>query len=286
MKWREAISKEFDEMKEKEVYEKICKSELPNGRTCIKNKWVFKIKRNGIFRARLVAFGYSQVPGVDFQESFAPVINDVTFRILLIMMLTWNLKGKIVDIETAFLDGNLKETIYMEISKGMKANENECLILKKTIYGLVQSAREFYKKLVLALKRCGFQGNSVDPCLWMKYTEHGIVFFGIYVDNCLVIGNVKDINDVINGLKTYKFGLKVANDLKDYLSCRILTDYERKTTFVMQPHLINNLKEKFEKEVNNLSGYGTPGTPRFKIVRPSDKTEKIDGDLAWACYFI
>jgi hypothetical protein len=82
----------------------------------------------------------------------------------------------------------------------------------------------------------------------MKYTEHGIVFFGIYVDNCLVIGNVKDINDVINGLKTYKLGLKVANDLKDYLSCRILTDYGRKTTFVMQPHLINNLKENSKKK--------------------------------------
>jgi hypothetical protein len=110
-------------MKEKDIYEKICKSELPNGRTCIKNKWVFKIKRNGIFRARLVAYGYSQVPGVDFQESFAPVINDVTFCILLITMLTWNLKGKIVYIETAFLHGNLKETIYMEIPKGMEAHE-------------------------------------------------------------------------------------------------------------------------------------------------------------------
>jgi hypothetical protein len=62
MTWRETISKEFNEMKEKEVYEKICKSELPNGRTCIKNKWVFKIKRNGIFRACLVEYGYSQVP--------------------------------------------------------------------------------------------------------------------------------------------------------------------------------------------------------------------------------
>jgi hypothetical protein len=55
-----------------------------------------------------------------------------------------------------------------------------------------------------------------------------------------------------------------------------LTDFERKTTFVMQPHLINNLKGKFEKEVNNLSDHGTPGTPRFKIVRPSDETEKMD----------
>jgi hypothetical protein len=97
----------------------------------------------------------------------------------------------------------------------------------------------------------------------MKYTEHGIVFFGIYVNNCLVIGNENGINDVINRLKNFKFGLKIANDLKDYLSCRILTDYERKTTFVMKPHLINNLKEKFEKEVNNLSDYGKPGTPRF-----------------------
>jgi hypothetical protein len=155
--------------------------------------------------------------GSGFQESFAPVINDVTFRIVLIMVLTWNLTGQIVDIETAFLHENLKETIYMKIPKGMEANENECLILKKTIYGLVQSAREFYKKLVLALKGCGFQRNSVDPCLWTKYTEHGNVFVGIYVDDCLVIGNENGINDVINGVKTYKFGLKIANDLKDYL---------------------------------------------------------------------
>jgi hypothetical protein len=58
-----------------------------------------------------------------------------------------------------------------------------------------------------------------------------------------VIGNENGINYVINGLKSYKFGLKIANDLKDYLSCRILTDYDRETEFVMQPHLINNLKE-------------------------------------------
>jgi hypothetical protein len=70
-------------------------------------------------------------------------------------------------------------------------------------------------------------------------------------------------NNVIDGLKTYKFGLKIVDDLKDYLSCRILTDYERKTTFVMQRHLIDNLKEKFQNSVNNLSDHGTPGTSRF-----------------------
>jgi hypothetical protein len=150
---------------------------------------------------------------------------------------------------------------------------------QENIYGLVQSAREFDKKLVLALKGCGFQGNSVDPRLWTKYTEHGIILVGICVEDFLVIGNENGINDSIDGLKTCKFGLKIADDLKDYLSCRILTYYERKTVFVMQPHLINNLKEKFEKEVNNLRDYGTPGKPRFKDVRPTDESEKIDGNL-------
>jgi hypothetical protein len=114
---------------------------------------------------------------------------------------------------------------------------------------------------------CGLQGNSVNPCLWKKYTEHGIVFVGIYVNDCFVIGNENGINDIINGLKTYKFGLKIEDDLKDYLSFRILNDSERKTMTVMQPHFLNNLKENFGKEVNNLNDYGTPGTPRFKIMR-------------------
>jgi hypothetical protein len=63
------------------------------------------------------------------------------------MMLTWNLKGKIADIKIAFLHGNLKETIYMEIPKGMEANKNECLTLHKRIYGLVQAQENLTKSL-------------------------------------------------------------------------------------------------------------------------------------------
>ena len=278
IKWRHAISKEFEDMKAKGVWEKFNKSEIPNGRNCIKNKWIFKTKRNGIFRARLVACGYSQIPGVDFQESYAPVINDVTFRILLVTMLTWNLIGKVIDIETAFLHGELKETIYMEIPKGMEANKNECLILKRTIYGLVQSAREFYNKLVISLKGCGFKGSPVDPCLWIKHSELGIVMVAVYVDDCLVVGSESGIDDMINCLKNCDFGLKVEDNLTDYLSCKININQDTKTTFVMQPHLINSLIEKFGEEVMNLSNYATPGTPRFKIVRPDDE-DKIDLEM-------
>jgi hypothetical protein len=88
-----------------------------------------------------VACGYSQTPGIDFNESFAPVINDVSFRIMLIAKLIWNLEGSIVDKETAFLHGELQEEIYMNIPEGMSYDSKHCLLLTKTIYGLVQSAR-------------------------------------------------------------------------------------------------------------------------------------------------
>jgi Reverse transcriptase (RNA-dependent DNA polymerase) len=94
-KWRMAIKKEFTDMESREVWEIIRreaweiirrevweiirKEDVPSDRRFIKCKWIFKIKQNGIFRARLVACGYSQVPGVDFNESYAPVINNVSF---------------------------------------------------------------------------------------------------------------------------------------------------------------------------------------------------------------
>jgi Reverse transcriptase (RNA-dependent DNA polymerase) len=236
-----------------------------------------------------VACGYSQVPGVDFHESFTPVINDVTFQILLVMMLTWNLKSKVVDIKTAFFHGDLKETFYMEIPKGMEASVDECLILNKTIYGLVQSAREFYSKLVSALKDCGFQGSLLDPCLWIKHFNQGIVIIAIYVNDCLIIGDDSDINEVIEELKGYNVGRKIEDDLTDYLSCRIITNFDNKTLFIMQPHLFKNLKTKFGAEIMNLSNYSTPGTPRFKIVQPSKMSTKLiqiyklGTDLVWEC---
>jgi Reverse transcriptase (RNA-dependent DNA polymerase) len=167
----------------------------------------------------------------------------------------------------------------MEIPKGMEASIDECLILNKTIYGLVQSAREFYNKLVSALKDCGFQGSLADPCLWIKHFNQGIVIIAIYVDDCLIIGEDSKINEVIEERKGYYFGLKVEDHLTDYLSCRIITNFDDKTLFIMQSHLIKSLEVKFGAEVMNLSNYGTSGTPRFKTIRPSENVDKIDPDL-------
>ena len=118
-KWREAIRKEFRDMIKRGVWRNKRRRDVPEGRRCVKCKWVFDIKRDGRFRPRLVACGYSQVAGVDFTANFAPVINDVTWRILMVTMIVMNLEGKIIDVETAFLHGDLEEEIYMDCPEGL-----------------------------------------------------------------------------------------------------------------------------------------------------------------------
>jgi hypothetical protein len=122
-------------MTKRGVWEVIDEKDVPNDQRCTKNKWIFKVKRNGVFRARLVACSYSQVPGVNFTESFAPVLNDVTFRLMLISKLIWDMTSTVVDIETVFLHGNLNKEIYMDVPMGLSTGPNKKLHLRKTIYG-------------------------------------------------------------------------------------------------------------------------------------------------------
>jgi len=156
---------------------------IPQGRRCIKPTWVFKIKRDGIFRARLVTCGYSQIPGVDFTENYAPVMNDVTWRILLVAMLVWKMDAIIIDVETAFLHGELDKEIYMDLPAGLDGKSDECLLLLKALYGLVQGVRQWWKKFVEILKKIRFQGGYTNPCLMIKRSDDGLVFASIYVND-------------------------------------------------------------------------------------------------------
>jgi Reverse transcriptase (RNA-dependent DNA polymerase) len=156
---------------------------------------------------------------------------------------------------------------------------NKCLQLKRTIYGLVKSAREFYKRLICELKDLGFTENKSDPCLLSKGNQSNIMIVGIYVDDCLVLGKEQDINKLIVDLELKGFSLKVERNLKDYLSCQVIEDNNKCEILILQPHLINKLIEKFGDEVSDKRIYGTPGTPRFKITRPDQGSETIPENL-------
>ena len=151
------------------VWRNIDRKNILNNRRLIGNKWVFKIKRDGTYRARLVALGYSQIPGVDYTDNFAPVAHDVSFRIAMAWMMVKKLDSLVMDVETAFLYGDIEEEIFMKSPIGMEeidpgSSPEDCYQLKKGIYGLCQAARQFWKKFVDTIKQesFGFQVRPVD----------------------------------------------------------------------------------------------------------------------------
>ena len=108
-KWRAAIRKEINSMIERGLWKKTDRKKIPSNRRLIGNRWVFKIKRDSTYRAKLVALGYSQIPGVDYADNFAPVAHDVSFRITLARMMVEKLDSIVMDVETAFLYGEIDE---------------------------------------------------------------------------------------------------------------------------------------------------------------------------------
>jgi Reverse transcriptase (RNA-dependent DNA polymerase) len=93
-------------------------------------------------------------------------VNDVAFRIMIVLQIIWQLQSIILDVEAAFLNGDLEEVIYMECPLGMEHEDDEVLLLKKLLYGLVQSARQFFKKYSTILKKIGFTQSYAEPCLF------------------------------------------------------------------------------------------------------------------------
>ena len=150
--WQTAIRKEIKSMINRGVWRKIDKVKIPENRRLIGHKWVFKIKRYGTYRARLVVLGYSQIPGVDYTDNFAPVTHDVSFRIALARMMVEKLDSLVMDVETAFLYGDIEEEIFMKSPAGMEeidpgSSPEECYQLKKGSMDCAKQQDNFGKNL-------------------------------------------------------------------------------------------------------------------------------------------
>ena len=148
-KWQEALHKKFTNMNEQQVWCMTCKSLMPPYCRCGKNKWVFKIKRNGVYRACLMACRYSQIPSVDFPENYSEVVNDITSCILLLMVLHFCYSVKIVNIESSFLHRDMEKEIYMKCLWGISnMQKDDCTILNKCIYALFEQQGNTIKRLL------------------------------------------------------------------------------------------------------------------------------------------
>ncbi|KAK8914629.1 hypothetical protein KSP39_PZI023850 [Platanthera zijinensis] len=212
--WRAAMEEELHVINKNKTWEL---AELPAHKTAIGLKWLFKIKHKEDgsvlkYKARLVAKGYAQKPDSDYFETFAPVARFESIRMLLALAAENNYHVYQLDVKSAFLNGEIKEEIYVQQPEGFVVpNESSKVYkLKKALYGLKQSPRAWNSKIDASLLRLGFTKTDYEPALYIRHTQDGLyISLCIYVDDLLITGS-----DAI-GIATIKEKLQAEFEMTD-----------------------------------------------------------------------
>jgi len=202
-----------------------------------------KVERH---KARNVGKGFLQVAGRDYTEKWAPVVRQATLRTLLALAASKDLHMEQMDIKTAFLNGTLKEELYVRQPKGFERGDPTKLCrLVKAIYGLKQAAREWYLAFINALSAAGFTRSAADPCLLCKKIGDEMVYILVYVDDLLVIGptaaDVKAAKAVVLG----HFKARDMGEPEWFLGMHIIRDRAAGTITLSQRQYATTLVERY-----------------------------------------
>jgi len=221
-----------------------------------------KVERH---KARNVGKGFLQVAGRDYTEKWAPVVRQATLRTLLAVAAAKNLHMEQMDIKTAFLNGTLKEELYVRQPKGFERGDPTQLCrLVKAIYGLKQAAREWYLAFITALSAAGFERSAADPCLLYKKVGDGMVYILVYVDDLLVVGS--SVADV-KAAKTAVLGHFKARDMGEpewFLGMHIIRDRAAGTITLSQRQYAKTLVERYGMEDANPTTLPMPVGSRIR----------------------
>ncbi|XP_076893891.1 uncharacterized protein LOC143546021 [Bidens hawaiensis] len=222
--WRDAMKKEIEALESNETW---TLEDLPLGKRSIDSKWVYKVKYkpNGDierYKARLVAKGFTQMEGIDFHDTFAPVAKLVTVCTLLAVAVKRNWVIHQLDVNNAFLHGDLNEEVYMKVPQGFdKGKEKKVCRLRKSLYGLKQASRNWYQKFTSALLEMGFRQCKADHSLFIFNTKETFIAALIYVDDVIVVGNdvtkIKETKIFLNK----RFSIKDLGPLKYFLGIEV-----------------------------------------------------------------
>lgn len=202
---------------------------LPPGANLVGCKWIFKHKFNadGSFqrhKARLEAKGYSQSEGLDYSATFSPVVKPTTIRVVLAHAVSSHWPIHQIDINNAFLNGDLHEHVYMQQPPGFLATNPKLVCkLHKAIYGLKQAPRAWFQKLSHTLNNIGFRSTISDPSLFVRFTNSSTLFVLIYVDDIIITGSSSTaITSLITTLSSH-FALKDLGPLHHFLGIEVST---------------------------------------------------------------
>ncbi|GKC00329.1 retrovirus-related pol polyprotein from transposon TNT 1-94 [Tanacetum coccineum] len=223
--WIDAMQEEIHEFKRLQVWELV---PCPDKVMLIKLKWIYKVKTDEFGevlknKARLVAQGFSQEEGIDFKESFTSVARIESIRIFVANAANKNMTIFHMDVKTAFLNGELKEEVYVSQPEGFVDQDNPSHVykLKKALYGLKQAPRAWYNMLLSFLISQHFSKGAVDPTLFTRQAGNDLLLVQIYVNDIIFAStNTAMCNEFAN-LMTTKFMMSMMGQMSFFLGLQI-----------------------------------------------------------------
>ena len=241
----------------------------PNDRKAVGCKWVDTIKRDGMYKSRLVVRGFSQIEGVDFFDTFAPVAKPTTVRIFLVICNNKKMSIHQSDVTAAYLNGIMDEEIYMEqppgyIQQGENGQKLYCKLLK-ALYGTKQAGRAWRKVIKEFLLLIGFEICVFDPCLFFKGSNDTLIIVIVWVDDLLTGyhgSNIDGFNMFWSQLAG-KFNVTSLGMISDYVGMNITHDIERCEMRINQRENIRKMLRHFEME--NASERYTPLNTNWQL---------------------
>jgi transposase InsO family protein len=282
--WMHAMEAEMKSITENDTWDLV---DLPEGRKAVGSKWVYKIKYSDqeepIYKARIVARGFSQIYGSDYTDVYAPVAKHTTFRVMLSMAAKRKLAVFHYDAKTAFLNGTLSEEIYMSQPRGFEipGGETKVCRLKKSLYGLKQAARCWNEALNNKIKDMKFEQSQSDPCLY--YNKSGVLLL-VYVDDILVFGpDVSAIQHIMEPLMQ-TFVIKNLGPVSKYLGIEVFVD-DNGNYLISQEQYIHQIVSEAGLEDSKFSPFPIdPGYYKLLASPPletNDVYRRIVGQLLY-----
>ena len=270
--WMKAMQEEMESLQKNNTYELV---KLPKGRKALRNKWVYKLKKDGRgdlvkYKARLVVKGFGQKKGIDFDEIFSPVVKLSSIRIILGLATNQDLEIEQLDVKTAFLHGDLEEEIYMQQPEGFEDKRKEDLVckLKKSLYGLKQAPRQWYKKFDSFMVGHGYQRTAADYCVHFKrYPGEKFIILLLYVDDMLIVGQDRAQISKLKEELAESFEMKDLGPAKPILGMEITRDRKNRRLWLSQERYVERILERFNmKEAKPVT---TPLGGHYKLSKSS-----------------
>jgi len=239
-----AMQKEIDDHQSREHWEMFLRVNIRNGAKTIRSVWTFKVKRYPDGRilkhkVRLNAHGGMQMWGVDYWETYAPVVNWISVRLLTVLSLIHNLETKSIDFVLAFPQATLERYVFMKLPYGFEYGQREkyVLKLKKSLYGLSDASYNWFNKLKEGLESEGYVRSEVDQCVFLR--EDSVIL--VYVDDMIaLLKDKKTLEKLVASLKEKDFILTDEGSLDKYLGVDVKKKKDGGLELV-QPFLIERI---------------------------------------------